>query len=77
MQNIDANPPTTPAATSGADDLLSKPEAARLLGISVRTLDGLMARRAVPYLKLGRKLVRFQRGDLLAHIRERYRVAAR
>lgn len=77
MHNIEAHPPTAPAAINGADDLLSKPEAAHLLGISVRTLDGLMARRAVPYFKLGRKLVRFQRGDLLAHLRERYRVAAR
>ncbi|MBL9172675.1 MAG: helix-turn-helix domain-containing protein [Verrucomicrobiales bacterium] len=57
-------------------DLLDKPATARLLGISVRTLDGLMAARKVPYLKIGRKIVRFHRQDVIAHLRERFQVGA-
>ena len=63
-----ANPPD--------GDLLDKPAVARLLGISVRTLDGLMATRKVPYLKIGRKIVRFHRQDVIAHLRERFQVGA-
>jgi excisionase family DNA binding protein len=76
MHNIDTNPPTAPAAPSGADDLLDKPAAANLLGISTRTLDGLMARRMVPFVKVGAKIVRFHRGDLLAHFRRHFGVSA-
>lgn len=57
-------------------ELLDKPATARLLGISIRTLDGLMAARKVPYLKIGRKIVRFHRQDVIAHLRERFQVGA-
>lgn len=77
MQNIDANPPTMPAAPSGMDALLNKAEAANLLGVSVRTLDGLMARRMVPFVKLGSKIVRFDKHDVLAHLKARYEISAR
>ncbi len=70
------NPPTAPAAPSGADDLLDKPAAANLLGVSTRTLDGLMARRAIPFVRIGRKLIRFHRGDLLTHLRRHFGVSA-
>jgi excisionase family DNA binding protein len=70
------NPPTAPATPSGADDLLDKPAAANLLGVSTRTLDGLMARRAIPFVRIGRKLIRFHRGDLLTHLRRHFGVSA-
>ena len=38
--------------------LLDKRSLARELNVSVRTIDSLMARRAIPYMKIGR-LVRF------------------
>lgn len=74
MHNDNTNPPTAPAAPNGADDLLNKAQAANLLGVSVRCLDGLMARRAVPYLKISSRICRFHKGDLIAHLRERFGV---
>jgi excisionase family DNA binding protein len=43
--------------------LLTKPQAAQLLQISIRTLDLWMRRRMVSYLRIGRT-VRFRRSDL-------------
>jgi len=71
------SPDTAPVGAPPPDsELLDKPATARLLGISIRTLDGLMAARKVPYLKIGRKIVRFHRQDVIAHLRERFQVGA-
>lgn len=75
MQQDNLQTPAT-GANPPDGDLLDKPATARLLGISVRTLDGLMATRKVPYIKIGRKIVRFNRQDVIAHLRERFQVGA-
>lgn len=45
--------------SSAAPSLLTKPQVAKLLGISIRTLDGLMISKSISYIKLGRS-VRFE-----------------
>ncbi len=58
--------------------LLDKREAAKFLHISMRTLDGYMRQRRIPFYKLGRgrnAVVRFKQADLEA-ILTTYRVEA-
>jgi excisionase family DNA binding protein len=56
-----------------SDGLLRKPELARKLSISKRTLDAWMKRGLVPFLKLGGKSVRFRLRDVLAKL-DQYRI---
>ena len=44
--------------------LLKKAEAAALLGVSMRTLEGLIKRGALPAYKIGPKLVRLRTEDI-------------
>lgn len=44
--------------------LLTKKQVAERLGITVRGVEGLMARRALPFYRLGNRTVRFDQGDL-------------
>ena len=44
--------------------LLKKPEAADFLGVSVRTLEGMIKRGVIPAYKIGPKSVRLRREDL-------------
>jgi excisionase family DNA binding protein len=37
--------------------LLSKPEAARMLGVSIRSLEHLIARHEIPTRKIGRRVL--------------------
>lgn len=46
-------------------EILNKREAARLLGVSSRTLDTWMKRRMVPFSKLPTGSVRFRRSQLM------------
>jgi excisionase family DNA binding protein len=43
---------------------LTKAELARHLQVCPRTVDYLMARRKIPFIKLGGRLVRFRLGDV-------------
>ena len=61
------------AACASADDILEKPEAARRLKISTRTLDQWMRAKRLPFLKIG-KTVRFRWGDVLSHLERNCRV---
>ena len=54
--------------------LWDKRQAAKFLGVSVRTVERLVAYRRVPFLKIGR-LVRFQR-DRLEQMAQRRTVEA-
>ena len=45
-------------------DFLTKTQVAELIGVSTRTIDNLMRRGQLPYLKLSERLVRFPRTDL-------------
>ena len=44
--------------------LIKKPEAAEILGVSVRTLEKMIARGALPAYKIGPKMVRLRREDI-------------
>jgi excisionase family DNA binding protein len=46
------------------DDFLTKEGVAKLLQVSTRTIDNLMAKGALPFLKLGHRTVRFRRQDV-------------
>jgi excisionase family DNA binding protein len=45
-------------------EILDKRGAAAYLKIGVRTLDAYMARRIVPFFRLGEKTIRFKKSDL-------------
>lgn len=66
---------TTPPFTDGT--LLDKRGVAALLGCSPRTVDQLMQQRKLPFCRITRKLVRFNRADVIAHIRERFGISAK
>jgi excisionase family DNA binding protein len=55
--------------------LLSKREAAEYIGVTTRTLDNYMAKRLVPFYRIGEKTIRFRGTDLDAAM-EKFRVAA-
>ena len=57
-------------------ELLTKAEAAHLLGVSTRTMDNLMRQRRISFVKLTSKTVRFPRREILQHIREHLTVHA-
>jgi len=40
-------------------ELLTKADAARLLGVSIRSIDNMMRQRRISYVKLTAKMVRF------------------
>ena len=68
-----------PAAASAAQiepELLTKAETAKLLGVSIRSIDNLMRQRRISFVKLTSKIVRFPRREILLHIRERLTVHA-
>ncbi len=69
------SPAAPPAFTDGP--LLDKQGVAALLAISPRTVDQLMRDRKLPFCRITRKLVRFNRADVLAHLRERFAVSAK
>jgi excisionase family DNA binding protein len=62
-------------AVSEVDDILTTEEAARLLKVSVRTLDRWRVRRRIPYVEYPRQgawaPVRFRRSDILEWLRQR------
>ena len=55
------------------DELLEKPETAKRLKISKRTLDQWMRSGQVPFLKIG-KTVRFRWNDVISHLQYKCRV---
>jgi excisionase family DNA binding protein len=54
-------------SVAGVETLLDKPAAAAKLGTTVRHLTDLVARREIPFVKVGR-LVRFKPDDIDAYI---------
>ena len=57
-------------------ELLTKAEAAQLLGVSIRSIDNMMRQRRISFVKLTAKMVRFPRREILQHIREHLTVHA-
>ena len=58
----------TPLATPPPDHLLTPPEIADFLHCSQRTVSRMIARSAIPIVRLGR-LIRADRGRLVQHFR--------
>lgn len=59
-------------ATQPVPSRLTTPEAARLVGVAPRTLERLRERgEGPPYLRLTKRLVVYERDDLLGWIRSR------
>gem|GEM_PF-1574627 len=67
---------TTPTKAD-PDELLSYKDVARLLCCSVRTAWSLAASGAIPRVRLGPRLVRFRRQDILAYVDRQARIEAR
>jgi len=65
-----------PAAQQIEPELLTKAEAAQLLGVSIRSIDNMMRQRRISFVKLTAKMVRFPRREILRHIRENLTVHA-
>lgn len=65
---------TKPAPSIPVVELLTTPEAAQLLAVSVPTMRRLQQRRAIPFIKVGGS-VRFDKRDLVSYV-ERNRVTS-
>jgi excisionase family DNA binding protein len=74
---IDQATPASDPAIEIEPELLTKPQAAHLLGVSIRTLDNLMRQRRISFVKLTSKMVRFPRREMLRHISENLTVHAK
>jgi excisionase family DNA binding protein len=68
--------PVPGSAAQIEPELLTKVEAAQLLGVSIRTIDNMMRQRRISFVKLSAKIVRFPRREILQHIREHLTVHA-
>ncbi len=62
-----------PGLSAAIDEVLKKPETARRLKISTRTLDQWMRDGRICHFKIG-KTVRFRWADVLAHLQHNNRV---
>jgi excisionase family DNA binding protein len=68
--------PTPGSAAQIEPELMTKAEAAHLLGVSTRTIDNLKRQKRISYVKLTSKMVRFPRREILQHVREHLTVHA-
>jgi excisionase family DNA binding protein len=66
----------TGSAAQIEPELLTKPEAAHLLGVSTRTLDNMVRQRRISFVKLTSKIIRFPRREILQNIRENLTIHA-
>jgi excisionase family DNA binding protein len=48
-----------------------------MLKVTVRGLEAWMAKKIIPYYRIGKRSVRFKRSDILAHLDAKCRVNAR
>ena len=77
MSTLDKTDKTDTGSSANIEpELLTKAEAAHLLGISTRTVDNLMRQRRISFVKLTRKMVRFPRREIMDHIREHLTIRA-
>jgi excisionase family DNA binding protein len=52
------------------DQLLTYAQAAQLLNLKIGTLYALVAQNRIPHVRLGRRLVRFSRGNLTGWLQQ-------
>ena len=70
MQNVMAGQSAQP------EGFIAKPEVAKRMQRTVRTIDNLMKRRLIPFYKIGRS-VSFKWSEIEAHLRDTCRVLGR
>lgn len=73
---IDNHTPAPGQGQNETPEYLNKQQLAARLGVSVRTIETLMADRKLPYLRLTRKLVRFPVAEVDACLARNLRVNA-
>jgi len=72
----EAVPTTEPMTRQEFEGYIGKPECARRLGRTLRSVDTYMALGIIPYYKLGRT-VAFKWSEVDEHIKAHYRVGVR
>jgi excisionase family DNA binding protein len=72
----DPNQNTTAALTAQPESFIDKPEVARRLNKTIRTVDNWMLLGLLPYYKIGRSVV-FKWSDVETHLAQTCRVARR
>lgn len=75
--SVETSPDPALNPVPASDAYLTKQQLARLLNVSPRTVDNLIARRALPFVRLSGKLIRFPRAAVDEHIRRHFTVNAR
>ena len=75
--NADTTPATDTIPVPVSDDYLTKQQLARRLNVSTRTVDNLIARRAIPFVRLSGKIIRFPKVAVDEHIQRHFTVNAR
>lgn len=73
---LETNKPATLPSAPVPEPFISKPEVARRLGKTLRTVDNWMQRGILPYYKIGRS-VEFKWSDVESHLTQTCRVARR
>ena len=64
------------AAPKDAAHLVNVEEIARTLNVSKRQVQKMMRARAIPFVTLGRRCVRFDPREVLAFVKRKYGIAA-
>jgi excisionase family DNA binding protein len=68
--------PPEPTEFPATPDYETKSQVARRLNVSKRTIDNLMRKRRLPFIKLTSKIVRFPKSDVDAFLARNFRVRA-
>lgn len=68
---------TQAASNTTTENLISKAEAADRLGISIRTLEGLMKARALAFVRIAKRRIGFRPSEIERFIESRAVIARR
>jgi len=63
-----------PLSAADQPTLLKRPQLARALGVSCRTLDNWQKSKRIPYIKISARCVRFDLQSVLASLRRRFEI---
>jgi len=78
MNANETKPPTPGTGLDPEPDAyLTKRQLAQRLNVSPRTVDNLIARRALPFVRLSGKLIRFPRAAVDEHLLRHFTIHAR
>jgi excisionase family DNA binding protein len=75
--SLETAPPPAASPVLASDAYLTKKQLAQLLNVSLRTVDNLIARRAIPFVRLSGKIVRFPKAAVDEHIQRHFTINAR